>query len=166
MRLLILFAPFTLTVAHMRLSDPPPLRAPNNPHTNSPPASDADLIYPYGCCGRSIAPPCRGFLPLLSTSEGEPVATWVAGSTQTFNLSGPPPLGGNHYGGSCQTGFSVDGGESWIVATSFEGNCPHRHGGMMADGQGFEVRVPGDMPIGTAVFAWTWNNREQEFFSE
>ena len=58
---------------------------------------------------------------------------------------------GNHYGGSCQVGFSVDGGEIFRVATSFEGNCPHRHA---TDSQDFNFTVPADIPTGNVVFAW------------
>lgn len=61
---------------------------------------------------------------------------------------------GNHYGGSCQVGFSIDKGKTFQVATSYEGNCPHRHGGMAPFGQTFNFTVPVDMPTGDAVFAW------------
>lgn len=70
---------------------------------------------------------------------------------------------GNHWGGSCQVGFSVDNGTTFQVATSYEGNCPNRNGGNGADGQNFNFTVPKDMPSGQAIFAWMWFNREQEF---
>lgn len=31
-------------------------------------------------------------------------------------------------------------------------------------GQQFPFIVPSDLPSGEQIFAWTWNNREQEFF--
>ncbi|PGH06102.1 hypothetical protein AJ79_06636 [Helicocarpus griseus UAMH5409] len=147
----------TLTTAHMRLHNPPPFGAPNNPHLTGPP--DTTLSNPYNCCGKPTPFPCKGYLSHLHTPQGSPVATWPVGSTQTFTLSGS----GNHYGGSCQVGFSIDEGKSWKVVRSFEGNCPHRDGGTEAAGQGFEFRVPADLPVGESVFAWTWINREGEF---
>lgn len=74
------------------------------------------------------------------------------------------PYGGNHYGGSCQIGFSIDGGNTFRVVISYEGNCPHRNGGEDPTGQQFPFKVPHDLPNGEALFAWTWSNREQEFF--
>jgi hypothetical protein len=74
------------------------------------------------------------------------------------------PYGGNHYGGSCQVGFSIDKGMTFRVVRSYEGNCPHRNGGEDPAGQQFPFTVPFDLPNGEALFAWTWNNREQEFF--
>ncbi|KAK4910857.1 hypothetical protein LTR28_014101, partial [Elasticomyces elasticus] len=149
----------TLATTHMQLTYPPPFNASNNPHTTGIP--DPYLQYPYDCCGPNDrwTYPCRGYLSLLGTPAGAPVASWAAGSTQTWNMSGI----GNHYGGSCQVGFSIDGGKSFQVATSYEGNCPHRNGGNDAADQNFEVRIPPDIPAGEAVFAWVWYNREQEF---
>ncbi|KAI9763642.1 MAG: hypothetical protein M1840_000356 [Geoglossum simile] len=138
----------------MQLLFPPPFGASNNPFRTDPP--DPYLQYPYNCCGRSDPDLCRGYLKLLGTPQGQPVATWEAGSVQTFSLTGI----GNHYGGSCQVGFSVDGGKTFQVATSYEGNCPHRHA---TESQDFSFTVPADIPTGDVVFAWTWFNREQEF---
>lgn len=70
---------------------------------------------------------------------------------------------GNHFGGSCQVGFSVDNGETFRVATSYEGNCPHRNNGNGPEGQDFEFKVPSDIESGVHIFAWIWYNREQEF---
>ncbi len=144
--------------AHMKLNFPPPFNASNNPHIEG--AGDPFLQYPHNCCGRVDPIPCRGYLSLLGTSAGRPVASWPAGSVQNWNITGT----GNHWGGSCQIGFSVDKGETFRVATSYEGNCPHRRGGSEAEGQSFDFTVPNDLPEGEAVFAWTWINREQEFF--
>lgn len=141
----------------MHLNYPPTFNASNNPHTTG--TGDPYLNYPYGCCGRTIPMPCRGYLDLIELPEGAPVATWAAGSVQNFNLTGI----GNHYGGSCQVGFSVDKGTTFQVATSYEGNCPHRNNGDGPDGQNFNFTVPADIPTGNVIFAWTWINREQEF---
>lgn len=72
-------------------------------------------------------------------------------------------LGGNHYGGSCQVGFSTDNGTTFQVATSYEGDCPHRYNGTGPEGQSFNFKVPADLEPGVQLFAWTWYNREQEF---
>ena len=133
--------------------------------------------YPYDCCGPydRWEYPCRGYVPLLGTPPGATTATWRAGSVATWNVSGI----GNHYGGSCQVGFSVDKGENPIrarpqpltpcsgatfrVSASYEGDCPHRNNGDGPEGQDFQFTVPQDLPIGEPiVFAWIWYNREQE----
>ncbi|KAK4545302.1 hypothetical protein LTR36_003482 [Oleoguttula mirabilis] len=149
----------THAVAHMQLVYPAPFNASNNPYRTTP--ADPYLQYPYDCCGPNDrwAYPCRGYLSLLGTPQGEPTATWEAGSAQSWNISGI----GNHYGGSCQVGFSTDRGENFRVATSYEGNCPHRNNGDGAEGQDFELTVPSDLEVGVQVFAWIWYNREQEF---
>ncbi|KAF2665288.1 hypothetical protein BT63DRAFT_434210 [Microthyrium microscopicum] len=158
---LLTLATIWSTTAHMQLYSPPPFKAINNPNTITP---DTTLNYPHNCCGETTPMPCRGYLSLLGTSEGASVATWTAGSNQTFSLWGPAPLGGNHYGGSCQVGFSTDKGASFHVVSSYEGNCPLRNGGMEPEDQQFGFTVPKDLPGGEVVFAWTWMNREQEFF--
>ncbi|GAD94262.1 endoglucanase [Paecilomyces variotii No. 5] len=143
--------------AHMQLYWPPPFAAENNPHRTD--TADPDLTYPYNCCGRTTPFPCKGYLNLVGTPQGAPVVTWTTGSSVNFSLTGL----GNHYGGSCQVGFSVDNGTTWKVAKSFEGNCPHRNGGVDPAKQTFNFTVPADMPTGNHIFAWTWFNREQEF---
>lgn len=149
----------TQALAHMQLVFPAPFNASNNPHRTT--AADPYLQYPYDCCGPNDrwVYPCRGYLSLLDTPQGAPTATWEAGSTQSWNISGI----GNHYGGSCQTGFSTDKGQTFHVATSYEGNCPHRNSGDGAEGQNFDFTVPSDLEAGVQMFAWIWYNREQEF---
>ncbi|EEQ28554.1 conserved hypothetical protein [Microsporum canis CBS 113480] len=147
------------TKAHMMLYYPPTFGAENNPHRTD--SVDPYLDNPYNCCGRKTVYPCRGYLDLLGTNQGAPVATWEAGSSQNFSLIGT----GTHWGGSCQAGFSTDQGKSWKVISSYEGNCPHRKGSNnRPEEQTFEFKVPSDMPAGDHVFGWTWINREQEFF--
>lgn len=86
---------------------------------------------------------------------------------------------GDHYGGSCQVSFSVDKGTTFQVATTFEGDCPHRGKGIDPAAQTFDFTVPADIPTGDVIFAWsvglesnkvkrltktrTWFNREKEF---
>lgn len=159
----LLFA--TSATAHMQLHYPSPFNASNNPHRTTQP--DPYLQYPYDCCGPNDrwTYPCRGYLSLLGTPDGAPTDTWEAGSKQHWSMTGI----GNHYGGSCQVGFLDDGGdtdgsnETFRVATSYPGNCPHRNGGLGPDGQEFEFTVPKDLSSGVKVFAWVWYNREQEF---
>lgn len=145
--------------AHMQLHYPPPFGAENNPHRTD--SADKELDFPYGCCDKKAIFPCGGYLDQLGTDQGAPVATWEAGSKQNFSLTGQS----THWGGSCQAGFSVDKGETWQVVKSWEGNCPHREGGTDSPGeQTFDFTIPDDIPSGDAVFAWTWFNREQEFY--
>lgn len=141
----------------MQLYWPPPFAAENNPHRTD--AADPYLTYPYNCCGKTTPFPCKGYLNLVGTPQGAPVVTWTTGSSVNFSLTGI----GNHYGGSCQVGFSVDNGTTWKVAKSFEGDCPHRNGGVDPAKQTFNFTVPVDMPSGNHIFAWIWINREQEF---
>lgn len=157
------------TVAHMRLSYPPALAGDNNPNTQTP---DSFLHYPYGCCGRKVPGRCGGHLDKLNTDEGKPVVTWAPGQKVNFTLTGEKAqtkvdnvVGGTHYGGSCQTGFSVDGGKTFKTATTWQGACPLRAGTISPSTQVFDFTVPADIPSGERqVFMWTWVNREKEHF--
>ncbi|KAK4034235.1 hypothetical protein C8A01DRAFT_49336 [Parachaetomium inaequale] len=131
--------------AHMQMTYPPPLKSKANPNTG--PNADYSMTSPLRTDGSDF--PCKGYLPLLSTPEGKPVASWAAGQAYNFTISG----GAAHNGGSCQAALSVDGGKTFRVVHSYEGGCP---------GQGdssFRFDVPGDAPeTDGAVFAWTWFN--------
>ena len=146
-------------LAHLQLTYPAPFNASNNPHRTT--NEDPYLQYPYDCCGSGARweYPCRDYHNLLGTPDGLPTATWEVGSQQSWSMAGI----GNHYGGSCQIGFSVDHGETFRVSTSYEGNCPRRNAGNGPEGQEFSFTVPHDMTPGIHLFAWTWYNREQEF---
>ena len=167
----ILLASLAATArAHMSLWYPPPLggsKAANSFTTQV----DKEYNFPIGCCDSQGEPTlpspgdCRGHLDLLDTEEGSPQVTWKPGQDAYFQLSdhmysiGVP--GSTHYGGSCQVGFSVDKGQTWKVAASYHGNCPHRD---KVAPQVFKFKVPLNIPTGIAVFAWVWLNREHEFF--
>ncbi|PVI01216.1 lytic polysaccharide monooxygenase, partial [Periconia macrospinosa] len=155
--------------AHMRLSFPPPLKADNNPNTLE---ADPYLHYPYGCCGRKVPGRCNGHLDALNTDEGKPVVTWAPGQKVNFTLTGHKVeagvdnvVGGTHYGGSCQVGFSVDGGKTFKTAATWQGNCPLRKGTIDPSTQHFDFTIPADIPTGERqIFVWNWVNREQEKF--
>lgn len=159
-------------VAHMQLHFPPPFQrleqsAPHHWRRPVPPVTyyfqwlqEATRLtiarYPYDCCGPydRWEYPCRGYVPLLGTPQGATTATWRAGSVATWNVSGI----GNHYGGSCQVGSSIDKGENPVrarpqlltpcsgatfrSAASYEGDCPHRNNGDWPEGQDFQFTVP------------------------
>lgn len=97
------------TLAHMQLAHPPPFNASNNAHRTT--LGDRYLQYPFDCCGPATRweLPCRGYHNLLDTQDGLPTASWSAGSVQSWSMAGI----GNHYGGSCQVGFSVDRGHTF-----------------------------------------------------
>ncbi|KAG0644206.1 hypothetical protein HOY80DRAFT_1013710 [Tuber brumale] len=140
-------------MGHMNLMSPPPMRHRDNPHTQT-----VDEIYEFPLKTDGSDYPCKGHINALGTPEGKSVATWPAGSAQTFTLEGS----GTHYGGSCQVSLSYDKGETFNVIKSWPGSCPNRESG---SDQTFNFNIPKEAPSGEEViFAWTWNNREREFF--
>ena len=157
--LYLIFALASSALAHLQLAYPAPFNASNNPHRTT--HEDPYLQYPYDCCGPGARweYPCRDYHNLLGTPDGLPTATWEVGSQQSWSMAGI----GNHYGESCQVGFSIDHGETFRVSTSYEGNCPRRNAGNSPEGQDFPFSVPHDMTPGIHFFAWVWYNREQEF---
>ena len=141
----------TLAAGHMEMSDPAPLKSKNNPNAGND--ADFDLVAPIS--GDSF--PCKGYLSLLGSPAGAPVATWEAGSTQSFTITG----GAAHGGGSCQASLSLDGGKTFTVIHSYVGGCP-------AQGESsFDFKVPADTPDSDeAVFSWSWLNQigNREFY--
>jgi hypothetical protein len=135
-------------------------------------APDPLLNFPLGCCDKDGAPtlpdpgPCRGHIDLFE--QEEPQVVWVAGQDAYFQLSdfaySPDAPGSTHHGGSCQVGFSVDGGVTWKVAASFIGNCPHRGVNGSPVAQTFDFKIPQGIPTGDALFIWIWLNREHESY--
>lgn len=139
-------------------------------------AEDNEINFPIGCCGTGGEGPnkeavasavpegprgCRGHQDKFDTANFE--VTWKAGEKATFKLdpNNKNGLSSTHWGGSCQVGFSFDKLETTTVATSYPGACPHREDG---SDQSFDFVVPSDIPSGKALFVWTFNNREGEFF--
>ncbi|KAK0739471.1 hypothetical protein B0T21DRAFT_271259, partial [Apiosordaria backusii] len=145
--LLLLVTPPLLHVvtAHMAIQSPPPLGSKHNPHmTNTD--IDYNLNNPLSSSGSNY--PCGPNFDMYSLSpQGDPVATWPAGSTQSFTMDG----GATHNGGSCQASLSIDQGKTFKVLRSYEGGCPLR--------ESYSFNIPGDVPATKkAVFAWTWFN--------
>jgi hypothetical protein len=70
--------------------------------------------------------------------------------------------GAAHSGGSCQASLSYDGGETWIVVQSWEGNCLRVRKGQEGQltnsydaDQSYSFDLPGSLPgADTAIFAW------------
>jgi hypothetical protein len=130
------------------------------------------LNFPLGCCDENGAPtlpdpgPCRGHLDRFEREE--PQVVWTAGQDAYFQLSdftySPDAPGSTHDSGSCQVGFSVDGGITGKAAASFFGNCPHRGTVGSPHAQTFNSRIPQGILSGEALFVWVWLNREHEAY--
>ena len=82
-------------------------------------------------------------------------------STNTTGPSMHDP-GAAHSGGSCQASLSYDGGETWIVVQSWEGNCLRVRKGQEGQltnsydtDQSYSFDLPSSLPgADTAIFAW------------
>lgn len=95
--------------------------------------------------------PCKNYLKDFDSSPaGDPTATWAAGSSQQVTLDDKAA----HDGGSCQLSMSFDGGKTFKVIKSIEGNCVNPQGGKHS----FDFTVPAETKSGKAIFAWTWFN--------
>ncbi|KAH5617495.1 hypothetical protein HBI23_255590 [Parastagonospora nodorum] len=161
----------TGTYAHLSLWYPAPLGGAKEANAFSA-QPDPLLNFPLGCCDEHGAPtlpdpgPCRGHLDRFEREE--PQVVWTAGQDAYFQLSdfaySPDAPGSTHGGGSCQVGFSVDGGITWKAAATFFGNCPHRGTGGSPDAQTFNFKIPQGIPSGEALFVWVWLNREHEAY--
>ena len=143
--LLALAALTGLTSAHMEMIDPPALLTKGNRNTGQPTTESYDMKGPLSADGANF--PCKGTLKALGTSQGSSVATWQAGSRQTWTLEGST----THGGGSCQASISTDQGRSFKVVHSYIGGCPLK--------LSWDFKVPNDTPQGPALFAFSWNNR-------
>jgi LysM repeat protein len=132
-------------IAHMEMKDPPPLRSQFNKNT---PQSKVDFDMNAPLKGLNEFP-CKGFLGDLKLSpDGDSVAEWAAGSSQTTTIVDKA----FHDGGSCQLSISYDQGQTFRVIKSFEGNCPTEGSDTL------DFTVPADAKAGKAVFGWTWFN--------
>ncbi|KAK0727664.1 extracellular protein, partial [Lasiosphaeria miniovina] len=131
--------------AHMEMSYPPPLKSKFNPSSGS--NVDYSMTSPLHADGSDY--PCKGYLSLLGTPTGAPVASWTAGESHNMTIVG----GAVHGGGSCQASVSVDGGKTFRVVHSYVGGCPS------GASSSFAFQLPADVPASKAgIFAWTWNN--------
>lgn len=153
--------------SHMSIFYPPPLGGAPSINKESTGALDPEFNYPLGCCGSDGGPSrpspgiCRGHLDKYDTETAQ--VTWEAGQDAYFQLTDysydPNAPGGTHYGGSCQVGFSLDKGETWKMAASYHGACPHETEDGSPEAQTFDFKVPDGMPEGDALFGWVWLNR-------
>lgn len=137
----ILLALGSLTQAHMQMSWPPPFRSMFNPYTED---IDYSMTSPLSSDGSDY--PCKSYLQLFDTRQGQSVVTWQPGQTYNFTLAGTVL----HAGGSCQASMSFDRGRRWKVIHSYIGKCP-----LKSD---WHFTLPNDTPSGDAIFAWTWFN--------
>ncbi|PWW80527.1 Lytic polysaccharide monooxygenase, partial [Tuber magnatum] len=132
-----------LVNGHMIMTEPKPLLDPKNPNTKN---GDFDYSAPLSKSGTNF--PCKGHHKVMGTPEGASVASWAAGSQQSFTIGG----GASHGGGSCQAALSEDGGTTWKVMASYVGDCPQA-------GQPYSFTVPPETKNGDVMFAWTWFNK-------
>ena len=142
---LLAMAMAPLVVAHMIMVDPPSLRYSGNKNSKT-----ADYNYRSPLEQTGVDFPCKGHLTAMGTPEGASVASWAAGSQQSFSVVGTA----FHGGGSCQASFSEDGGKTFKVVKSFIGGCPSGSGNTS-----YPFTVPASAKAGPTIFAWTWFNR-------
>lgn len=169
---LSIFALAGAAQAHMSMFYPAPLGA--APSINKQETTlDPEFNFPLGCCGPDGGPSrpspgmCRGHLDRYD--EETSTVTWASGQEAYFQLTDydydPNAPGTTHFGGSCQIGFSADKGETWKMAASYHGACPHATADGSPEAQTFDFVVPKGMPAGDMLFGWIWLNREHESFS-
>ena len=100
--------------------------------------TDYDMSSPLGA---QKPFPCGGKTSLSS------ITTWNAGETVTINIEGGAPHGGGH----CQFAISPRSDQKrWIVLADNLGRCPLD--------KNYSFKLPGEVPSGDYVFAWTWIN--------
>ncbi|KAG0643816.1 hypothetical protein HOY80DRAFT_943804 [Tuber brumale] len=135
-----------LANGHMQMISPFALNQQQNPNAKSG-AIDYNYAAPLDKSGSDY--PCKGHLSALGGAAGASVATWQAGSTQSFTVKG----GASHMGGSCQASLSEDNGKTFRVMKSYIGGCP-------VPDKAFTFTLPREAKSGPAVFAWTWFNNQ------
>ncbi|KAI5778515.1 hypothetical protein EDC01DRAFT_756652 [Geopyxis carbonaria] len=133
---------FNAVSSHMLLKTPPSLGYKGNSFVTN---IDYDLVSPL----TNTQFPCKQYHKDASRGAGKVVATWAAGSTQSYSLEGYA----THEGGSCQVSLSYDNGATFKVMRSWIGACPTDAGGP------FIFTIPRAAPNGQAIFAWTWFNK-------
>ena len=143
--LLLALASLPVTLAHMRMSNPPPIRSPEEGVD-----VDYDQTSPLGTY------PCKGYQTLpghksvLNIAAGSNVPVKYV-STALWCVNHSITGGASHDGGSCQFSLSYDQGQSFKVVHSVIGGCPLK--------LSYDVPIPSGAPSGEALFAWSWNNR-------
>lgn len=128
--------------AHMEMTWPPPIRSSYNPYTTD---IDYDMTSPLDENGDNY--PCKGYQNLYDTPQGRSVVKWFPGQTYNLTVDGSA----RHSGGSCQVSFSYDRGATWTVIQSWIGGCPLK--------STWTYTLPTDLPVGDALFAWSWFNQ-------
>jgi len=135
-------------LAHMEMIDPPPFRSKANTLID-PSTFDFNMNAPLAPDGSNF--PCKGYQGDLNQSPaGDTNTTWAAGSAQKVTLADSA----QHNGGSCQLSISYDGGKTFRVIKSIEGNCVNP----TETTQSFDFNVPAEAKSGKVIFAWTWFN--------
>jgi hypothetical protein len=124
---------------HVQMKTPYPIRSPLNPQGGS----NKDYSYTSPLLSSGANYPCKGYQNDTFVS----VATYAPGGTYEMELDG----GATHGGGSCQISLSYDTAETFTVIKSIEGGCPIP--------EKYSFTIPSDAPIGHALLAWTWFNK-------
>lgn len=140
-RLSILLGSALLTLGHMEMNRPFPLRSKYDP-LNTDGSIDYDLVAPLRDDG--VDYPCKNY---NVQDPWRPVETYLAGSSYRMSIVG----GASHHGGSCQLSMSYNGGITFQVIKSIIGGCP-------SPTSDYEFTIPSFAPSGRALFAWTWFN--------
>ncbi|KAI9752728.1 MAG: hypothetical protein M1815_000295 [Lichina confinis] len=140
-RLLIFLGSALLTLGHMEMNKPFPLRSKFDP-LNTDGSIDYDLVAPLRDDGADY--PCKNY---NAQDPWRPVETYVAGSSYRMSIVGGAP----HHGGSCQLSMSYDSASTFQVIKSMIGGCP-------SPTTDYEFMIPSFAPSGRALFAWTWFN--------
>ncbi|KAI9718636.1 MAG: hypothetical protein M1828_006644 [Chrysothrix sp. TS-e1954] len=139
------------TLGHMEMQQPYALRSKYNPANKGGGGNDVDysMTSPLEADGSNY--PCKGY---QNDRPVKSVATYKAGSKQQLKLSGSA----THGGGSCQISLSYDNGKTFRVIKSMIGGCPLT--------SNYDFTVPTYAPNGTALLAWSWQNKEgnREFY--
>ncbi|CAM1507877.1 Fc.00g047250.m01.CDS01 [Cosmosporella sp. VM-42] len=139
---------FTNALAHMEMSNPPPIKSRFNKNSRWDDI-DYNMKAPLKADGSNF--PCKGYHKLSSTTFGTPMAVLKGGESSSLTITDTI----THGGGSCQISLSVDGGQTFRVLHTYIGNCPSAPGDNTLN-----FRVPVDVPSKErALLAWSWFNK-------
>jgi len=135
---LALLAAMPAVQAHVDMVNPAPINHKNNKFSTN-------IDYSYTSPATEI---CKGQLKAGGAAL-TPVATWQAGSEQTFTLN-PSAV---HGGGSCQASISEDSGKTFKTIKTWIGGC------VSTDKASLSVAIPKETKSGQVIFAWSWFNK-------